>query len=76
MQCMCFWNVANSYPLIDQSLDWLKKEDRAISVIHTEDDIINYMRSFSEAFFAAAKVHGFFRFVRAIGHNIAVFYSG
>ena len=56
MQCMCLWNVTHSYHILDQSFDWFKKEDRAISVIHTEDDIIDYLRSFSSTFFAAADV--------------------
>ena len=44
------------YHILDQSFDWIKKEDRAISVIHTEDDIVNYLQSFSNTFFAAANV--------------------
>lgn len=48
-----------SYPILDQSFDWLKKEDRAISAIHTEDDIVDYLRSFSSTFFAAANVSAY-----------------
>ena len=41
---------------IDQSLDWIQKEDRAISVIHCEDDILKYMRSFSNALLSTVDV--------------------
>ena len=48
--------IVFTYPCLESGSKWIPSPDHAVSMIHSEDDILRYMQSFSNHFLSKMNV--------------------